>query len=76
MHQPCSPQGGDKEDFTKGYEVIVEVDPIISKGRAAPAPLPERQRFAQLVKSSTERKGCSKIKRSKHNVLETLMLSV
>jgi len=45
---------GSRKDFTKCYEVIVGMDSISSKVRAAPAPLPERYWFAQLVKSSTE----------------------
>lgn len=76
VDQPCSAQDGDKKDFTKGCENIVGMDSTISNVRAAPVPLPERYRFAQLVRSSTERKGCSRIKQSQHNVLETLKLSV
>lgn len=48
-NQPYSPQGGDEKDFTKGYEVIVGLDPIILKVRALPSPLPERHWLAQLV---------------------------
>lgn len=58
---------GNKKGFTKAREIIVRVDPIILKVSAAPAPLLKGYRFAELVKSSRERKGCSRIKQSKHN---------
>lgn len=50
VHQPCSPQGGDEKDFTKGYEVIVGLDPITLKVRTFPAPQPERHWLVQLGK--------------------------
>lgn len=64
----------DKKDSTKDYEIVVGLDPITSKVGALPAPLPEIHWLAQLV--IYRKKGWSRIKQSKPNILETLESSV